>query len=268
MTRLYGWIVTICLVTLANTKLKKEDTLADRVHRLTDLNKKDSVIRLKGDRFYRYVVAGPRNYSVIILLTASQSDRKCPMCKEAQEEFKIVANSWHSSKEYCSKMFFAMADVDEAPEVFEHLRMNIAPVFVHYPSKGKPKKTDIMEIQRLGFAAEQIVRFVAERTQILIRIVRPPNYTSMVCLALLVCVVAALLYVKRNSLHFLTDPTGWAVSVLMMIFAMTSGQMWNQILKPPPMYKNPQTGETHFIYADFQGQFVFETYLVIFLHIL
>jgi len=29
----------------------------------------------------------------------------------------------------------------------------------------------------------------------------------------------------------------------MVIFAMTSGQMWNHIRGPPFMHKNPQTGQ-------------------------
>ncbi|KAL8584509.1 hypothetical protein ACOMHN_016830 [Nucella lapillus] len=244
------------------------DTLDDRVKRLSELNDKDPVVRLKGDRFHRYVEAAPRNYSVIIMLTAWQSERKCPTCKEAQAEFEIVANSWRSSKEHSSQLFFALADVDEAPEVFHHLRLNMAPVFVHYPGKTTPKRTDIMDINRLGFAAEQIARFVAERTEILVPIVRPPNYRSLAAMTVLGVVVAALLYVKRDSLQLFSDPTGWAVSVLMMVVVMTSGQMWNFIQQPPLAHRDPRTGQTQYVFADFQDQFVLETYLVIFLHIL
>lgn len=31
---------------------------------------------------------------------------------------------------------------------------NSAPIFVHFPEKGKPKKGDNMDIQRVGFQAE------------------------------------------------------------------------------------------------------------------
>jgi hypothetical protein len=44
------------------------------------------------------------------------------------------------------------------------LRLNTAPVFMHFPPKGKPKQSDTMDIQRIGFAAEAIAKWIAERT--------------------------------------------------------------------------------------------------------
>ena len=37
---------------------------------------------------------------------------------------------------------------------------------MHFPPKGKPKKGDTMDIHRVGFAAEQLARWVAERTDV------------------------------------------------------------------------------------------------------
>lgn len=51
-------------------------------------------------------------------------------------------------------------------KLFFQLRLNSAPVFMHFPPKGKPKKVDTLDIQRVGFAAENIARWVAERTDI------------------------------------------------------------------------------------------------------
>jgi oligosaccharyltransferase complex subunit gamma len=44
--------------------------------------------------------------------------------------------------------------------------MNTAPVFMHFPSKGKPKHSDTMDIQRIGFSAEAIAKWITERTDI------------------------------------------------------------------------------------------------------
>jgi len=46
------------------------------------------------------------------------------------------------------------------------LRLNTAPVFMHFPPKGKPKQSDTMDIQRIGFAAEAIAKWIAERTDV------------------------------------------------------------------------------------------------------
>lgn len=46
------------------------------------------------------------------------------------------------------------------------MRLNTAPVYMHFPPKGKPKAADTMDIQRVGFAAEAIAKWISERTDI------------------------------------------------------------------------------------------------------
>ena len=91
----------------------------------------------------------PRNYSMIVMFTALSAQRQCAICKQASDEFHLVANSYRYSQFYSNKMFFAMVDFDEGPDVFQIMKLNSAPVFMHFPAKGKPKKTDTMDIQRV-----------------------------------------------------------------------------------------------------------------------
>ena len=42
------------------------------------------------------------------------------------------------------------------------MKLNTAPVFMHFPAKGKPKKADNMDIQRVGFSAEAIAKWIGE----------------------------------------------------------------------------------------------------------
>ena len=44
------------------------------------------------------------------------------------------------------------------------MKLNTAPVFIHFPAKGKPKKADTFEVHRHGFDAEVLYRFINERT--------------------------------------------------------------------------------------------------------
>lgn len=74
-----------------------------------------------------------------------------------------------------------------------------------------------MDIQRLGFSAEMIARWIAERTDIQIRVFRPPNYTGTLVLALLMIMVAGVLYLKRNSLDFLYNKTSWGIFALVSL---------------------------------------------------
>ena len=44
--------------------------------------------------------------------------------------------------------------------------MNSAPTFINFPAKGKPKRGDTYELQVRGFSAEQIARWIADRTDV------------------------------------------------------------------------------------------------------
>ena len=86
---------------------------------------------------------------MIVMFTALSAQRQCAICKQASDEFHLVANSYRYSQFYSNKMFFAMVDFDEGPDVFQIMKLNSAPVFMHFPAKGKPKKSDSMDIQRV-----------------------------------------------------------------------------------------------------------------------
>jgi len=50
------------------------------------------------------------------------------------------------------------------------MRLNTAPVFIHFPPKGKPKVSDTLDIQRVGFSAEAVAKWISERTDVQVRI--------------------------------------------------------------------------------------------------
>ncbi|KAJ6668589.1 hypothetical protein lerEdw1_012071 [Lerista edwardsae] len=184
---------------------------------------------------------------------------------QANEEYQVLANSWRYSSAFSNKLFFTVVDYDEGADVFQQiinviksdeekpgaspqlsslkLNMNSAPTFMNFPPKGKPKRADTFDLQRIGFAAEQLAKWIADRTDVHIRVFRPPNYSGTIALALLVSLVGGLLYLRRNNLEFIYNKTGWAMAALCVVFAMTSGQMWNHIRGPPYAHKNPQNGQ-------------------------
>jgi len=270
-------ILIICLYSIHNShsqglnkKIKEPQTsqsLEDKVKALTDLSlKRSAVLRFNGDKFRQYVRSAPRNYSIVLLLTALSPQRQCAICRQAHDEFDIVASSYRYEHFYSKKIFFAEVDFDEGSDVFSSLGLNSAPVIMHFPAKGKQKKTDTMDISRLGFHAEAIGRWVQERTDVQIRILRPPNYAGPLAILLLAMLIGGLLYMRRNNLDFLYNRTSWGIAALCVILAFLSGQMWNQIRGPPFMHRNPQTGATGFIHSSSQFQFTVETYIVFLLY--
>ncbi|XP_053475531.1 tumor suppressor candidate 3 [Ictalurus furcatus] len=222
---------------------KKENMLVEKVEQMMEWSARRSVIRMNGEKFRRFVKAPPRNYSVIVMFTALQPQRQCSVCRQANEEYQVLANSWRYSSAFSNRLFFTVVDYDEGADVFQQLNMNSAPTFMHFPAKGKPKRADTFDLQRIGFASEQLAKWIHDRTDVQIRVFRPPNYSGTIALALLVSLVGGLLYLRRNNLEFIYNKTGWAMAALCVVFAMTSGQMWNHIRGPPYAHKNPQNGQ-------------------------
>lgn len=253
----------LLLVTCGQAQKKKDspNVLADKVSQLVDLSAKRPVIKLNGNKFRDFVKNSPRNYSMVVMFTALSASRQCAICKQASDEYQLVANSYRYSQFFSNKMFFAMVDFDEGPDVFQTMKLNTAPVFMHFPAKGKPKKADNMDIQRVGFSAEAIAKWIGERTEVTIRVFRPPNYTGTVALLMLFALVGGLLYLRRNNLEFLYNKTAWSLLALFFVFAMISGQMWNHIRGPPFVHKTHQGGVAY-ISGSSQSQFVLETYFV------
>ncbi len=113
-----------------------------------------------------------------------------------------------------------MVDFDDASEVFQLLKTASAPQFLHFPRKGKQKAGDNFDISRTGFAAEQIAKWVADRTDVQVRIFRPPNYSGFLLVLMAASMIGGLLYVKRNSLEFIFNKTTWSFLVIVSTIKM------------------------------------------------
>ncbi|XP_015596119.1 tumor suppressor candidate 3 [Cephus cinctus] len=247
------------------TKNTQASSLTERVQQLTEMAVKRPVLKFNGAKFKEFVKTTPRNYSVIVMFTAMAPQRQCQICRHANDEFTIVANSFRYSQSYSNKLFFAVVDFDEGSDVFQLMRLNTAPVYMHFPSKGKPKPADTMDIQRVGFAAEAIAKWISERTDIQIRVFRPPNYSGTVAVVMLLVLIGGFLYLRRNNLDFIYNKTIWGLGALFFTLTMISGQMWNHIRGPPFIHKSPN-GNLAYIHGSSQGQFVLETYIVMVLN--
>lgn len=239
--------------------LAKQNDLDDKVGQLVELTSKHTLARFDKKKFQTYVRTAPRNYSIIVMFTALQGFRRCFACKEAHNEFEIVANSWLVSKAYGSELFFAMVDYDDAPDIFSTMQLNTAPIFIHFPKKGKNKASDTMGIERMGFSADALAKFVQDRTNIRILIIRPINYGALAIYAAIGGLIILLVYYKRQSFY---NKTMWALMVIAFILTMISGQVWNQIRGAQFVHQNQQNGEVVYIHPWSDSQLVVETYIV------
>uniref|UniRef100_A0A8R1HK13 Magnesium transporter protein 1 n=2 Tax=Caenorhabditis japonica TaxID=281687 RepID=A0A8R1HK13_CAEJA len=239
--------------------------LEEKVQNLLDLTSRTSIVKFNMDKWKNLVRMQPRNYSMMVMFTALSQGVNCPICKPAYDEFMIVANShrYTSTDGDRRKVFFGVVDYEEAPQIFQQMNLNTAPILYHFgPKLAAKKRPEQMDFQRQGFDADAIARFVSDQTEVHVRVIRPPNYTAPVVIGLFVSLLLGMLYMKRNSLDFLLNRTIWGVVCLAITFIFMSGQMWNHIRGPPFMITNPNTKEPSFIHGSTQFQLIAETYIV------
>lgn len=255
-------LISILFCIQSTQCFEKDDVLGEKVAQLTEWSLKKPVIRLTYDKFKHYVKSAPKNYTMVVMLTALAANRECQICRPANEEYQIVAQSWRYSAQFNNRLFFAMVDFDEASDVFKMLNTASAPQFIIFGRKGKPKAADNLDLPRVGFSAETIAKWIQDRTEISVKIFRPPNYSGFLLIVLLAFMIGGLLYVKRNNLEFLYNKTTWSMLTISFILIFISGQMWNQIRGPPLVHRNPQTGQIGFFAGGHGYQFIAETYII------
>ncbi|VVC86955.1 unnamed protein product [Leptidea sinapis] len=117
-----------------------------------------------------------------------------------------------------------------------------------------------MDFERAGIHAEAMSKWLHDRTDIMVKVFRPPNHSAAFAFGLLAFLIAVFLYLRRHNLEFLYNKQMWAVSALFFCFAMVSGQMWNQIRGPPFLHRN-KNGPVY-INSGSHGQFIIESYIV------
>lgn len=242
--------------------LSQAGNLEEQVQQLTDLFERRPVIKLNADKFRRFVGSQsiPRNYSFIVMMTALSPQRSCHICRQAHEEFMVAANSFRYSQHVQSKrLFFGSVDYDEGSEIFNSLGINSAPCFLYFNEKGNFRNPDELNIQRLGFGADVIARWIAEKTGMTMKIVRT-SYTTPVVMLSLGLVFFAIIYLSRNSLTMIFNRNVWAISAVSIVLLMTSGQMWNHIRGAPFMQRG--RNQNNYIHGSSSGQFIIETYIV------
>lgn len=240
--------------------------LDEQIQQLNDIMERRPVVRLNADKFRRYVGSQsvPRNYSFIVMMTALSPQRNCHICRSAHEEFIVTANSYRNSPHFESKrLYFGMVDFDDGSEIFNSLNINTAPCFLYFNEKGNFRNPDELNIQKVGFTADVIMRWITEKTGMTFKIVRPPSFFLPVVLIVMGLIGAGILYISRDSLSLIFNRNMWALSAVAIVLLMTSGQMWNHIRGAPFM---PPGRNRNFIHGSSSGQFGIETYLVMFIN--
>ncbi|KAI9030325.1 hypothetical protein DFJ74DRAFT_748180 [Hyaloraphidium curvatum] len=227
-------------------------------------------IRFDG-RLFEQVTSKPRNYSTIVVLTALSAEHGCVLCKDFDNELKLVAASWNAAK-VPSRLYVGSLDFKDGREVFQKMEVRSVPLVLHFPPTegphAKPSAPDreTYDMQRRGPTAEDLARYIESITQTKITIARPTDWGKIftnVVIGLVLFVTVSFAW--RHFAWVFTHRTVWTVLSVGWISVMTSGYMWNQIRHPP--YTGVKDGKPEVFAPGFSSQFVLETQIVMLMYV-
>jgi oligosaccharyltransferase complex subunit gamma len=75
------------------------------------------------DSTYSRLTAAPRNYSVVVLLTALEPRFGCKLCSEFQPEWDLLSKSWiKGDKKGESRLIYGTLDFTDGKNTFQSVR--------------------------------------------------------------------------------------------------------------------------------------------------
>ncbi|XP_040830349.1 magnesium transporter protein 1-like [Ochotona curzoniae] len=248
-----------CEASMHNPRGKKALTM--KVNYLTHKAKKEGVIRMSTSMFHHYVLQAPSNYSMIVLFTMGDKLMMCSLCTQAAKAFQLLVSSWQHPSAFTTKVFFALVDYRESPEVFQRFQVRSVPKFFYFPDKRILSTDDILHVGEKGITAEQIAEWVAKKVKVNIAIRQPVPYGRITAGVLLVLLGGCVLSCRRSR-KLLCSNVFWAVVALHFVIVMTSGLMWVQIRGASFGEWDRYTRRMRYVAWRSSVQFIPETYLV------
>jgi oligosaccharyltransferase complex subunit gamma len=86
------------------------------------------------DAKFSAITSAPRDYAVLVLLTAMERKFGCQACVDFQPDWDVLARSWQrGDKKGESRLVFATLDFVDGKESFVALGLQHAPVVMLYP---------------------------------------------------------------------------------------------------------------------------------------
>lgn len=222
------------------------------------------------DASYEDLTRVPRDYTVVVLLTALEARFGCQMCREFQPEWDVIAKSWvRGDREGASRVIFGTLDFADGKGTFQKLMLQTAPIILLFPpTTGVGAKSDAQPV-RYDFttgpqSAEQVYGWITRHLPDgpKPRIYRPLNYVRIVATTTIILgAVSFLSIASPYILPILQNRNLWAAISLIIILLFTSGHMFNHIRKVPYVSGDGRGGISYFA-GGFSSQFGLETQIV------
>lgn len=201
--------------------------------------------------FKKYVLSPKKKYSFVVFFMVTQN---CPMCEDAYDEFMIVAKSHIMSKDPY-RLFFGIVDYHQSPKIFDLMRLSSAPYLTVFLANGNTKVNLDDTMGEKAFHAENIAFFIEKRIHVRIAVERSFFLANILGWGLMLAPIVYFFYKqdRDNLIKFAHGTDIWAMLAVVYCGLITSGQIYNHILKPPlmSMFSNDGDGSVTYQIESF-----------------
>jgi hypothetical protein len=243
--------------TMSSSTSSTRSDISNKVKTLLNLVDRSGVISLNDTTFRRYVLFGPRPYSVLLMVTSNSAQLPCAPCRTLTNEFKKVAVAYkHQINGKFTNLFFAIADIANCSEEITKLRDKIVgiPIIIRVgPTDSNSKQftfnpySDVFIGVSEASSASSIANWIddvtgvkvaeyvtAHRTSRNSDVLRESKIATWTLL-LLVLLILGLLISRFSSLFQDKTLIGFNLSCA-VYFIVISGTIFNMINNPPPLH--------------------------------
>ncbi|GMM33361.1 dolichyl-diphosphooligosaccharide--protein glycotransferase [Saccharomycopsis crataegensis] len=223
---------------------------------------KKSIITLKNSN-YESLLNGPRDFNMVVLLTASSPSVGCVLCSKFDPDYSAVADSWVKQHPANDGLYFAKADFsDSSRKVFERFKLNSVPrLFLFTPTgEATPLDTGFVDLPFLeGDHSQHLTSYIQEHTGKQIHVVKPVRYDNLIFSLVVSALFFGGVYKFRTQVSTIVlSKQLWGFVIILSILMFISGYMFNQI-RGTPYIGTHNNGMPEYFMQGQQNQFGIET---------
>ncbi|CBN74884.1 conserved unknown protein [Ectocarpus siliculosus] len=235
-----------------------------------------AVVVVDGTKFDRYITGVPRQYEAVVFFTAAGANYKCTSCRVHLDEFTTMAESYQAARANTPEtlngvdVYFFVADFGQNQLPFQKLGLQTVPKILHFPpalAEGDDGRYAIDQSQHMHMAgqvkAEDMARFVKEKTGVSFPIIRPEPPVMIILVGLLVVAALAIKPILSNLgalLRVIRNKYLWLATSLLVYTFGISGGVYDIIRNPAP-FMVKQDGFIMWFHPQSNVQFVAEGFI-------
>ncbi|KAI9740945.1 MAG: oligosaccharyl transferase subunit ost3/OST6 [Claussenomyces sp. TS43310] len=222
------------------------------------------------DSSFDRLTAAPRDYSILVLLTALEARFGCQLCHEFKSEWDLLAKSWTRGDKLAeSRLAFGTLDFLDGKATFQSLGLQTAPVLLLFQPTTGPHAVQDSTPLRFDFSngpqsAEQVhawlVRYLTGRPNPPVK--RSVNWMrGIIVTTILLGAITTISVAWPYLLPIIQNRNIWAAITLIAILLFTSGHMFNHIRRVPYVAGDGRGGVSYFA-GGFSNQYGLETQII------